>query len=81
MDASLTLILGLVVGLLLGAVVGGLVVRARTRGSEVDASPAVLEARHAAAVASEDTFTNQAVVRYTQLTANRRAAVRAATGH
>ena len=51
MDASLTLILGLVVGLLLGAVVGGLVVRARTRGSEVDASPAVLEARHAAAVA------------------------------
>jgi DNA recombination protein RmuC len=51
MDATLTLIIGLLVGLVLGGVVGGLVVRARSSRGEVDASPAVLEARHAAAVA------------------------------
>lgn len=43
----LTLIIGLVVGLVLGAVIGLLVARNRTAG----ASPALLEARHAAALA------------------------------
>jgi DNA recombination protein RmuC len=51
MDATLTLIIGLLVGLALGGVVGGLVVRARSSKGDVDVSPAVLEARHAAAVA------------------------------
>lgn len=51
MDATLTLIIGLVVGLVLGAAVGALVVRARSKAGTVDADPAVLEARHAAAVA------------------------------
>lgn len=51
MDATLPLLLGLMVGLVLGGVVGALVVRARSKSGAVDASPAVIEARHAAAVA------------------------------
>lgn len=51
MDATLALVLGLLVGLALGGVVGVLLGRARSKAGAVDASPAVLEARHAAAVA------------------------------
>jgi DNA recombination protein RmuC len=51
MDASLTLIIGLAAGLVLGALVGLLVGRAQFKAKAMDASPALLEARHAAVVA------------------------------
>lgn len=51
MDATLTLIIGLAAGLLLGGLVGGMLVRARSTTSTMNASPALIEARHAAAVA------------------------------
>lgn len=55
MDPLVALLVGLTVGVLLGALIGALVVRARvattaaTRPADID--PALLEARHAAAVA------------------------------
>jgi DNA recombination protein RmuC len=51
MDATLTLIIGLAVGLVLGGLVGGLIARIRSKATAMDASPALIEARHAAAVA------------------------------
>ena len=51
MDVLLPLLIGLAIGLALGGLVGALVVRARATAGTVDADPAVLEARHAAAVA------------------------------
>ena len=51
MDPIVALLLGLAVGVILGAVIGVLVARSRRASTAVDADPAVLEARHAAAVA------------------------------
>jgi DNA recombination protein RmuC len=51
MDATLTLILGLALGLVLGGVVGVVVARAHNKTTATDASPELIEARHAALVA------------------------------
>lgn len=51
MDPILALLLGLVVGVALGGVIGLLVARTRRAGQAVDLDPAVLQARHDAAVA------------------------------
>lgn len=51
MDPILALLLGLVVGVALGGVIGVLVARSRRAGQAVDLDPAVLQARHEAAVA------------------------------
>ncbi|HEU0205563.1 MAG TPA: DNA recombination protein RmuC [Pseudolysinimonas sp.] len=50
MDPILALLLGLLMGVILGAVLGVLVVRSRRASTAADADPAVMEARHAAAV-------------------------------
>jgi DNA recombination protein RmuC len=50
MDPVLALVIGLVVGLILGAVVGLLLGRARHTAAVVGENPAVVEARHAAAL-------------------------------
>jgi DNA recombination protein RmuC len=47
----IALLIGLAVGVVLGGLIGALVVRSRRATGAVDADPAVLEARHAAAVA------------------------------
>ena len=51
MDATLTLILGLVIGLVLGGAVGFVIARAQNKTKSMDASPELIEARHAALVA------------------------------
>lgn len=51
MDPILALLAGLALGLALGALVGLLIARTRRAGASVSSDPAVLEARHAAAVA------------------------------
>jgi DNA recombination protein RmuC len=51
MDPILALLLGLLVGVALGGVIGLLVARTRRAGTAVDTDPAVLQARHDAAVA------------------------------
>ena len=51
MDPILAMLLGLLVGVALGGAIGLLVARTRRAGAAVDTDPAVLQARHEAAVA------------------------------